>query len=303
MGHPSRGLEASLTYRHTQIGWLMIAIASVVLLLSTLPAGAVQARLIPFAVASSIVLLFGSLTVRVDEQLVRWHFGIGLIRKRLPTRAIRAFMAVRTPWYYGWGIRFTPRGWLYNVSGTAAIELVLEDGKRVLIGTDEPTALEHALRQVVHSVPGTALPLKRPSPRSSVLLAVGIAAVTIAFAGWVFTTGSKPPDVSVSPTGFTVHGGGLYTADVPFSSVQEISLQDTIPRVIRKRNGFNAGNTLRGSFTLDVLGDGRIFINLGVPPYVVVKTADSYVIMNFKNPQQTRTLYEELRRYFPETGR
>ncbi|HTL03185.1 MAG TPA: hypothetical protein VL243_13195, partial [Vicinamibacterales bacterium] len=82
-----------------------------------------------------------------------------------------------------------------------------------------------------------------------------------------------------------------------FTTIREVSLQDQIPRVVRKRNGFNAGNTLRGYFTLDVLGDGKIFINRDVPPYVVVKTSDSFVIVNFKNPQQTRALAEELRRH------
>ncbi len=136
-----------------------------------------------------------------------------------------------------------------------------------------------------------------PSRRAALLLILGIHAIVIPVVIYTFYAGSRPPVVAVSSDRLSVGGGIFYGADVPFSDIQEVSLQDTIPRVLRKTNGFNAGDTLRGNFALEVLGNGRIFINRGVPPYVVVKTKDSYVIVNFKSPQQTRELYEELRRH------
>lgn len=52
----------------------------------------------------------------------------------------------RSRWWEGWGIRITPRGMLYNVSGTDAVEINLRSGQRLWIGTDEPEALAQALR-------------------------------------------------------------------------------------------------------------------------------------------------------------
>ncbi len=208
--------------------------------------------------------------------------------------------AVRNPWYYGWGIRLTPLGWLYNVSGLSAVDVVLEDGRHVQIGTDQPEALERALHQVViSSEPRGAMPgmPAKAAKRTALLLILGINAVVLPIILWTFYAGTQPPRVTVSSAGLSVRGGGLYSADVPMRDIQEVSLQDTIPRVVRKTNGFNAGNTLRGNFRLDVLGDGKIFINRGVPPYVVVKTPDSFVIVNFTEPERTRALYAELRRY------
>jgi hypothetical protein len=49
--------------------------------------------------------------------------------------------------WYGWSIRLTPHGWLYSVSGLAAVELTLQDGKRLRIGTDEPERLCQAIGQ------------------------------------------------------------------------------------------------------------------------------------------------------------
>jgi hypothetical protein len=48
---------------------------------------------------------------------------------------------VRNKWYYGWGIRKIPGGWMYNVWGLDAVELELQSGKKFRIGTDEPTEL------------------------------------------------------------------------------------------------------------------------------------------------------------------
>jgi hypothetical protein len=59
--------------------------------------------------------------------------------------------AVTNPWYYGWGIHLTPRGWLYNVAGAEAVEVAFHDGRTVRVGTDEPTRLVGAIRQAMES--------------------------------------------------------------------------------------------------------------------------------------------------------
>src|SRR5207244_1648717 len=100
-----------------------------------------------------------------------------------------------------------------------------------------------------------------------------------------------------SPTTLSVRGAGFYRVDLPFSQISDISLQDTIPRIVRKTNGFNAGNVLRGNFRLDVLGDGQLFINRDVPPYLVLKTSGGFVIVNFDDPRRTRALYADVRQH------
>ena len=46
------------------------------------------------------------------------------------------------------GIKWTPHGWMWNISGLDAIELTYHDGKKFRIGTDEPEALLEALKVV-----------------------------------------------------------------------------------------------------------------------------------------------------------
>jgi hypothetical protein len=96
-----------------------------------------------------VMLLFHSLTVEVARGYLVIRFGVGLVRKRWPLKEIESVEIVRNRWWYGWGIRLTPHGWLFNVSGSDAVQVRLENGKQVRIGTDEPEKLQRALMDAV----------------------------------------------------------------------------------------------------------------------------------------------------------
>ncbi len=91
--------------------------------------------------------LFSSLTVRVTDRELHFYFGPGFWNKRIPLNEITSARAVRNSLWYGWGIRYTPSGWLYNVSGLDAVEIEKTDGARIRVGTDEPAKLVEAIEQ------------------------------------------------------------------------------------------------------------------------------------------------------------
>jgi hypothetical protein len=72
------------------------------------------------------------LTTTVDQKKIQLTFGIGLIRKRIEIKSIEAVKIVKSPWYFGWGIRFFPGGVLYNVGGLVGVELTLKGTERVV---------------------------------------------------------------------------------------------------------------------------------------------------------------------------
>jgi hypothetical protein len=78
-------------------------------------------------------------TVRADEIEIR--FGIGLIKKRIKVEDIVAARPVRNRWWYGWGIRYFPGGYLYNIWGLDAVELQMKKNPRYRIGTADPDGL------------------------------------------------------------------------------------------------------------------------------------------------------------------
>lgn len=136
-------------YEHTQLGYAtggpLLAAAGLALLGG--PVGLAKA-----ALAGGLGIgaaLFASLTVRVTDRALHFYFGPGFWEKRIPLAEIAAARAVRNSLWHGWGIRLTPHGWLYNVSGLDAVEIEKTDGTTLRIGTDEPEKLAKVLSSVI----------------------------------------------------------------------------------------------------------------------------------------------------------
>ena len=139
-------------YEHTQVGYLIIvaitaAMIAIGILLATSGINVIAiAVLVVLAVA---LVLFPSLTVIIWEEELIVQFGPGAIRKRFRLNEIQSCQAIKIPWYYGWGIRLTPRGMLFRVSGFHAVHIKLISGKEYVIGTDLPQELEEAIKQAL----------------------------------------------------------------------------------------------------------------------------------------------------------
>jgi hypothetical protein len=290
-------------YRHTQVGWVILGVAAAVVALGWggLPTEAAAAARGPLMlVATLIVLVFGALTVEVDHEAVRLRFGVGLIRKRIPLRDVSSWREVRNPWYSGWGIRLGPGGVLWNVAGFDAVELVLGEGKRFRIGTDERAALAAAIARVRGEA---AAPAGAPEGTTrgvlagkGTSLAVGLGVVLV---GGLFWSQIRPPRVAVDAQGFKVETL-FYGTSVAASDIVGISLETRLPRVLRRTNGFAGAGTLRGHFRLEELGDGRLYVEQGFAPYLLVRLRQGFVIVNFREPERTRALHEAIVSQWPD---
>lgn len=283
-------------YRQTQVAWPAV----VPLVTVMLPLGVAFAwehltgpLVLIASVTAVILLLFGTLTVTVDDSAVDARFGIGLIGKRLPFTRIRSYHVVRNPWYYGWGIHFIPGGMLYNASGLSAIEFRLTNGHCIRVGSGEPDVLAAALRRVA---PAVSDEITEPgsTSKAAIYVGLGIAAGGVALAGLAIYSGMQPPVVEVTSESFSVRNG-FYSNTVPLRQIMGATLDDRIPRVGLKTNGFAAGGVLRGTFRMDSWGSARLYVNLNRPPFVVIRSPDGIVVVNFQDPEQTREMYTELR--------
>lgn len=138
-------------YRHRQFGrTTLLALGAMMALVGLLPLFDRSTSVLVVAGAVLLVLLLtavicSSLTVTVDEHVLRVRFGPGPIRRTIALRDIAAAQPVKNPWWAGYGIHMTPNGWLWNVSGPDAVELTLSDGRRFVVGTDDPAGLTEAL--------------------------------------------------------------------------------------------------------------------------------------------------------------
>ena len=142
-------------YRHKQSGKLMVwslgsaAVLALALLFTIgFPPPASTIVSVVLVLLLLCLLIFASMTVEVTAERVSLWFGSGLIRKTFSAHDICGASAVRNRWYYGWGIRLTPHGWLFCVSGLDAVQIELTNGRKYRIGTDEPEKLLAAIRGV-----------------------------------------------------------------------------------------------------------------------------------------------------------
>ena len=124
--------------------WVTLPLVCLVVLLFALEGGEVAALIIA-AVFLLIGLLFGGLITKVGSGSLDLAFGIGVISKSIPLEHIESAEAVRNRWWYGFGIRLTPHGWMWNMKGLSAVELTYKTGKKFRVGTTDPEGLLAAL--------------------------------------------------------------------------------------------------------------------------------------------------------------
>lgn len=139
-------------YKHTQVGYLIniaLIILFVMLLFAMVIHGFTLILFIGFFVFLASLALFHSLTIEIDKTRFIIKFGLGIINKKFILKDIESCQVVRNPWYYGWGIHWTPHGWLYNISGLSAVEIQMKNNKKYRIGTDEPKKLKDAIAQAI----------------------------------------------------------------------------------------------------------------------------------------------------------
>mgnify|MGYP002388046464 CR=1 FL=1 len=98
-----------------------------------------------YGVLALAFLLFGWMRVVVDDRVVRAVMGVGIVRKSVEIADIRKADIVRTRVLWGWGVHWTPAGWLYNVAGRWAVRLELGSERPVMIGTGDARGLHDAI--------------------------------------------------------------------------------------------------------------------------------------------------------------
>jgi hypothetical protein len=144
-----------MKYEKSQTGWVLVILFSLIILNLTiaylkqsgsnpLPLNAFVALLVLFLTA---ILIFYRLKIRVDNNGLHVIYGIGLVHVKINPEKVFDVRIVKSPWYYGLGIRFTPKGMLYNVQGLTAVRLSYLQGKNktVTIGSNDPERLKKVL--------------------------------------------------------------------------------------------------------------------------------------------------------------
>ncbi len=124
------------------------------------------------------------------------------------------------------------------------------------------------------------------------ILALVIMAVVFVMVAAMIIGGNRESTVGIHNQELRI--GGMYSTRIDLNQVKDIYLEDSIPRIKSRTNGYAFGDTRKGHFLLEDLGNGRLYLHSRQGPYIYIITNKSYIIVNFESPDKTRILYNQL---------
>ncbi|MCY3735332.1 MAG: hypothetical protein OXG13_02955 [Gemmatimonadaceae bacterium] len=89
--------------------------------------------------------------------------------------------------------------------------------------------------------------------------------------------------------------GAGYRARVSIAEITDLSLDHSGLGVGRKLNGYSLGSVLRGMFHCRDVGECHVFVDRDTPPFLIVPSEKTVVMVNAESPAETRQLYRDLK--------
>lgn len=236
------------------------------------------------------LLSFYKLTITIDNTYIRFSLGIGLIARKYLISDIQSCKSVSNNLMYGVGIRKIRKGWMYNVSGLKAIEIRFKNSKSIIrIGTDRPDEIAEVISKMIktdNSVSGTDY-----KDKTGYLQPLIIAFIILSVFIFLFI-GNREPGIIISDTGIKIKG--MYGLTINYSDIQKLDTLQTLPKIQMRTNGYAFGRTLKGNFSLQNQENAKLFITKRVPPYILMRTENYNIYLNFKESNKTIDLYKTL---------
>lgn len=104
---------------------------------------------------------------------------------------------------------------------------------------------------------------------------------------------------SNQPTQFVIADGhleikGIYGEKIAIENINNISLKDSLPKIIIKNLGSSLGSKKKGSFRLEDIGNAKLFVDTAKPPFIYIETAEKLLILNSDDREETEELFQAL---------
>ena len=291
------------TKKYTQFGTLSVAVLlpilifCIVILIITGFDEIIPALVLLFVIVTFLVclLIFYKLTIEIDDTHLSFTLGTGLVKKKYALKDIESCLPVKNSAFYGVGIRLIPDGWLYNVSGQYAVELAFKNKKsKIRIGTDKPDEVAETINELLNKKgPGVGYDNAfESSGRSGYYLLVALVVAGLILPLILVISGGKDTEVEFSGSAFTIKG--MYGMTVENSKIISVDTLRVLPRIKARTNGYAMGNTLKGNFRLHDQTKVKLFVEKGTPPFIIIKTDENVLYLNFKDPVKTEEIFGKI---------
>ncbi|MCM3878882.1 MAG: PH domain-containing protein [Vicinamibacterales bacterium] len=113
--------------------------------------------------------------------------------------------------------------------------------------------------------------------------------------GYFFYTDAQAPAVEIAYG--QIHIKTATQQDIPMTDVIGLTLENTMPRVVRKYKGLDLLGIQHGRFVLEGVGNARLYLQAKrQPPFVKLETRSGVIYINYATPADTGALYERMTR-------
>jgi len=287
------------TKKYTQFGaFTVIALSSalifcIVIMIITGLNDLAPIGIMGFVVMTLLIclLIFYKLTITIDDTYIRFSLGTGLIAKKYLISDIQSCKSVSNNLIYGIGIRKIPKGWLYNVTGLKAIEIKFKNSKSIVrIGTNHPDEIAEIISKMIKiGQSGSSIDYK---DNTGFRLAWILGAIVLLPIPILILLSNRDPGITLSKSGFKI--SGIYGLTINYSDIQQLDTLSTLPRIQMRTNGYAFGKSLKGNFRLQNKENAKLFITKRVPLYILIRTENLNVYLNFKESNKTVALFKTL---------
>jgi|GEM_PF-218919 len=135
--------------------------------------------------------------------------------------------------------------------------------------------------------------------KGSIKTAINLIATVIIFIGLVvmFYLGEKEPEVIINNDRIQIKG--MYGLSIDLSEIADISLVEKSMKELgigRRTNGYGGfGDTLKGNFNSDALGETMLFVHANSSPTIKIERAGKKdIYISYNNAERTNQLYKAL---------
>jgi hypothetical protein len=105
-------------------------------------------------------------------------------------------------------------------------------------------------------------------------------------------SGSRETEVTFSDSALTI--SGMYGLTISYADIIHADTLTALPGIRTRTNGFASGSILKGHFKLQDQSKVMLFIRKGIAPYILIKTRETTIYLNFGNPAKTREVYAKI---------
>jgi hypothetical protein len=106
--------------------------------------------------------------------------------------------------------------------------------------------------------------------------------------------GTTPAKIEIN--GASIHITGMYGIELTGSDIQEITMREKLPSIIKRTNGFSFGSSNKGNFKLEEFGKCKLFLQSDNGPYLVlIEKNGEKIILNRKNKTEAEKVFENIK--------